>query len=195
MAAGPERRHRSSPANCRIEREQTNSPASPVQLLQAIFSWETPLLDPLGADRGGKLTSVSDRLPLYVRRSVYAKHIQRRIFGLALSLSSWAGRSCTAPSSGKFHSALSSDQQFFDLQMQEQGIEPQTSSRRRADGADCIHEVAKTAGAKHANKASPGTVYTSKIGTFETSNNVCSRVAFRGKAEVPQTSRNGEPVS
>ena len=71
--AGPERRHGSSPAQRRIERQQTNSAAPPMQLLKVIFSWETPpCIEACHSAQveGGELTSVSDRLPLYVRRSV-----------------------------------------------------------------------------------------------------------------------------
>src|SRR5262245_58862475 len=60
---GPARRHRSSPpAKRRFEHEQTNSAASPMQLLQAIFSWENSsiILARHGVGRGGELTSVSD---------------------------------------------------------------------------------------------------------------------------------------
>lgn len=102
---------------------------------------------PLGAGRGGKLTCVSDRLPLYVIRSVYAKHIQRRILGLVLSLSSRTDCQLSASSILRFYPISDS------LMSQKQGIEPQAYSRRqtrwRGLFIDYIREVARPLSIAH----------------------------------------------
>src|SRR6185295_15955527 len=107
--------------------EQTNSPVSPMQLLQAVSSWETPPCIGAWAERG-ELTSVSDRLPLYVGMVRIIQRYLTTHLGLALSLSSQAARQVPTSSLLRFRAINNS----LTSRMQEQVIESQTCSRRRA---------------------------------------------------------------